>query len=478
MLFFALAAIAWGCDKNEGGKSPEPINLTIAFEAGTMSYELVTDERRDIPFTVTGNALEGLEFGAAAEGESAAGWEVSVTAGNVEEGTCTATLHVTAPAAPSDVQVVVTVTDREQKPWTATLTFSAALSPVTTENLSAEGCANCYLVADAGEYMFDAAKRGNGAGDGAEITLEEGMTADWLWVTKGMEEVLSDIHLDAAAGRIFFTATKQARGNALVVLADADGNIVWSWHLWFTEQPGTVAYENGRVMMDRSLGAAGKTPGSAEAYGLYYQWGRKDPFCGGTTTETSAETMKQAVENTVVNPRFAETQVWKQETGAAISTIEYAAAHPMSFLSNKGTTGNYDWLAKPRVDLWASQKTMYDPCPAGYKVPDYDTWENFADAEDRYIDGVSEWNGELYGMTYTYNGVTDWYPAQGYRFRTAGNLTGLGTTRTGHYWANRRSGSTVSKFYISKKLSSGKLLQPQSDELHPASGYNIRCCKE
>lgn len=84
-----------------------------------------------------------------------------------------------------------------------------------------------------------------------------------------------------------------------------------------------------------------------------------------TTTETSATAFAQAAKNSVVNPAFADTHAWKQESGAAVSTLEYAAAHRLSFLSNKGATGVYDWLAKPRADLWNTAKTCYDPCPWG-----------------------------------------------------------------------------------------------------------------
>lgn len=111
-----------------------------------------------------------------------------------------------------------------------------------------------------------------------------------------------------------------------------------------------------------------------------------------------------------LNPAFADTHAWKQESGAAVSTLEYAAAHPLSFLSNKGATGVYDWLAKPRADLWNTAKTCYDPCPVGYKVPDRDTWDDFADDQDRYVDGTSEWDGEKYGMTYIFGDLRDWYP--------------------------------------------------------------------
>lgn len=350
---------------------------------------------------------------------------------------------------------------------------------MTAIDLSRDGTANCYIVSEAGDYMFDAAVRGNGSGDDAAIALADGMKADWLWVTKGLEQEISAVSLDAGKGRIFFTAAGAAKGNAVIALADAAGEIVWSWHLWFTPEPRMVTYANGHVLLDRSLGAVGTTPGSAEAYGLYYQWGRKDPFCGGTAPETSATAFAQAAENSVVNPAFADTHAWKQESGAAVSTLEYAAAHPLSFLSNKGATGVYDWLAKPRADLWNTAKTCYDPCPVGYKVPDRDTWDDFADDQDRYVDGTSEWDGEKYGMTYIFGDLRDWYPTSGYRNRDKGNLAGLATTRTGHYWSNYRSGNTISCFYISKKLSTGKLLQPQSSSKSDAAyGYNVRCCRE
>lgn len=132
-----------------------------------------------------------------------------------------------------------------------------------------------------------------------------------------------------------------------------------------------------------------------------------------------------------------------------------------------------------RADLWNTAKTCYDPCPVGYKVPDRDTWDDFADEQDRYVDGTSEWDGEKYGMTYIFGDLRDWYPTSGYRNRDKGNLAGLATTRTGHYWSNYRSGNTISCFYISKKLSTGKLLQPQSSSKSDAAyGYNVRCCRE
>ncbi len=399
--------------------------------------------------------------------------------GALEDGTYAGTIALTAPDAASEGEVTLTVTDRDDRAWTETFAVSAAVPPVTATDLSAAGSANSYIIPMDGDYMFDASRRGNGSGAQGALALGADLKADWLWTTRGLEGALTDVRYDPATQRIFVTVTAaESRGNAVVALADAGGEIVWSWHLWITDAPAALTYPNGCVLMDRALGAVGTEQGNPETYGLYYQWGRKDPFFGGTTTETSATAFAQAEAGTVINPAFADSHAWRQETGAAVSTLDYAAAHPMSFLSNKLTTGSYDWLAKPRTDLWGTEKSCYDPCPPGYRVPDRTTWDDLADEQDRYIDGTTEWDAERYGVTYFWDGGSDWYPSAGYRNRDKGNMVGLGTTRTGHYWSNFRQGSDVYLFYISKRLSSGKLLQPQSTKPDAAYGYNVRCCKE
>lgn len=273
-----LALFASGCNDNE--PEQKPVELKISF-AGENPVEFTVGEQKRLAFTVTGDDLEGLTF-AAEPDEALSGWTVVVSAGR-EGDAYAGALDVTASATPSETAVTLTVTDRNGKPWSATTpTLTAVQAPVTAIDLSRDGTANCYIVSEAGDYMFDAAVRGNGSGDDAAIALADGMKADWLWVTKGLEQEISAVSLDAGKGRIFFTAAGAAKGNAVIALADAAGEIVWSWHLWFTPEPRMVTYANGRVLLDRSLGAVGTTPGSAEAYGLYYQWGRKDPFCGGT----------------------------------------------------------------------------------------------------------------------------------------------------------------------------------------------------
>ena len=52
-----------------------------------------------------------------------------------------------------------------------------------------------------------------------------------------------------------------------------------------------------------------------------------------------------------------------------IGTIEYATAHPTTFIESGGK-GPLDWIFETNNDLWKSEKTMYDPCPPGYRIPD------------------------------------------------------------------------------------------------------------
>ena len=389
-------------------------------------------------------------------------------------------LDVTASATPSETAVTLTVTDRNGKPWSATTpTLTAVQVPVTAIDLSRDGTANCYIVSEAGDYMFDAAVRGNGSGDDAAIALADGMKADWLWVTKGLEQEISAVSLDAGKGRIFFTAAGAAKGNAVIALADAAGRS-WSWHLWFTPEPRMVTYANGRVLLDRSLGAVGTTPGSAEAYGLYYQWGRKDPFCGVRPPKPRRLLFAQAAENSVVNPAFADTHAWKQESGAAVSTLEYAAAHPLSFLSNNGYDRSLRLAGQAPRRFVEYRENLHDPCPVGYKVPDRDTWDDFADEQDRYVDGTSEWDGEKYGMTYIFGDLRDWYPTSGYRNRDKGQSRRSRYDPYGALLVQLSFGKHDLLFLYFEKSSvrancSSRSLLQKSDA---AYGYNVRCCRE
>ena len=100
------------------------------------------------------------------------------------------------------------------------------------------------------------------------------------------------------------------KGNALIGAYDAAGKLIWSWHVWAADydpdaEGATVSF-NGYTMMDRNLGALANGNASTDeilaSYGLYYQWGRKDPFIGPSTYQASngsSATMYNARSGTV-----------------------------------------------------------------------------------------------------------------------------------------------------------------------------------
>lgn len=284
-------------------------------------------------------------------------------------------------------------------------------------NLSSSSTANCYIVTDAGKYKFRAVK-GNGSESVGDVA-----SCEVLWKTLGTKEMPASNDLItevlAADGYILFGTNETYRkGNALIAAKDASGKILWSWHIWFTDYPKEQAYYNGAgTMMDRNLGAVSATPGDIGANGLYYQWGRKDPFVGVWA--------------------FVGDSYKEIDSSSDCGTIEFAVAHPTTFIeeSNIGT-GDWYYTDDDTVDntRWQSRKTIYDPCPAGWRVPD-GGWNG--------IWRIAYWSTpvENYKFDSKNKGVncsgifssekTVWYPASGVYY---GTYVGYYDGEEGYYW--------------------------------------------
>lgn len=219
---------------------------------------------------------------------------------------------------------------------------------------------------------------------------------------------------------VFKTPSLYREGNAVIVAKDVSGTILWSWHIWLTDEPGECVYANNAgTMMDRNLGATSETPGDVGALGLFYQWGRKDPFLGSSSIKSSIEA--------------ASTIEWPSpEYSISRGTISYTIEHPTTFITYNSR--NYDWYYSNSSSTdntrWQSSKTIYDPCPAGWRVPDGGSkgvWllAGFA--------GDHSYNASYEGMFFSSeSSPATWYPAAGYRDAIDGKLNGVG--EDGCYW--------------------------------------------
>lgn len=232
--------------------------------------------------------------------------------------------------------------------------------------------ANCFVITAPGAYKFPAVK-GNShtaAGNvyGAEIVWETYNNAEEVTANSVIEAV------DYEDNWIYFkTPDVLTPGNALIAALDASGAIIWSWHIWI---PATAIEEVGsysvdaKYLMDRNLGAlkaavAGNSVIDITSIGLYYQWGRKDPFVGPREILEGEYPSKAKVAG-----------VERTAEKIQISLAE-SIAQPTLFargLYVDGKQVNPDWCSDQNGEYWgdSGDKSVYDPCPAGYRIPKRD----------------------------------------------------------------------------------------------------------
>ncbi len=328
-------------------------------------------------------------------------------------------------------------------------------------DLSAEGTANCYLVKAAGTYKFKAVKGNSAQSVGAASS------ATVLWESFGTSTKPNEGDLIASAtykdGYVYFaTPTTFKSGNASIAVRDSNAKILWSWHIWLSKEgwKDDVYPNNAGTMMDRNLGATSATPGSVGALGLLYQWGRKDPFLGSRSISSIALAVSTGSWNSVSTQQ----------------TVDYVTANPMTFVC-----GYSEWCTGDGAEdsnyakRWTeSTKSMYDPCPVGYRVPKGGNdgfWATALGTSNSTSAGTT-WDSTNNGRQWTLADRTTaaWYPAVGCRYDNGGALSKVGSY--GYCWSASSDPSRSDCAYY---------LRFDSGYVYPASsssrgdGYSVRC---
>lgn len=331
------------------------------------------------------------------------------------------------------------------------------------EDLGIEGTANCYIVDAVGDYQFKATVKGNGNGNDVNISGIAGAKVLWesnlTQYSPGVGGIIKDVKYDN--GYISFTSV--ASGNAIIAAVDAEGTTLWSWHIWVAL--GYDAYAKGQIyldqlnqkicrMMDRNLGAmSADKKDYLLTHGLMYEWGRKDPFLTSDAVCTAYGFMCPT-----------------EEVTEAHGTIEYATENPLVFIY--GTKGSdMDWIYTDHDStLWGSEKTIYDPCPPGWRVPDEDMYTRAVKNESPYYSGI--FDSTNYGVDF--GGVMGadqsiWYPAAGYFDAYAKGLH-QNRSRHGFYWTNATENNTSGLF----KVYFTNTFYPKSFSMR-SYGASLRC---
>ena len=277
-------------------------------------------------------------------------------------------------------------------------------------------------------------------------------------------------------------------GNAVVAVKKG-GTTVWSWHLWFapkdalnkipvTNHQGVVynftketlgwkptqwsgsTYDKARtvkVKVEQTIANNGtkqvtvinitQDPGSVKKGATtLYQFGRKDAFPGVDASELAT------------NSHFTE------NAGDNMSIMN-GIQHPDLYY-----TWGSNWIDNNSYyNLWSADntttsfndnsvvKTVYDPCPVGFKMPasnaftGFTTTGQFSSTQSEFnVDGTSDWQtyqnnfGHNFWTSSSKTGTIN-FPASGFRSVTSGSLGTVGDY--GWYWSavpyNRNNGCSL-----------------------------------
>ena len=426
----------------------EPTNVTVrqqAFENAvikTSSSSLTVDAWGDngkITYSIT-NPRPGAKVTA----RSGSSWLKHIVVG---DGEVTFLASLNSNSSSRSGSIVLEYEDAE--PVTVTVTQNALGSTVTS--LGEEESANCYIVTKPGVYKIPAVKGNDKSQKVAAASVEV------LWETRSNRKTSS---------------STVPEGNALIAAKDASGNILWSWHIWVTRiMPTDHQYKNGAgTMMVCDLGAAcvesGVYPWSG---GLYYQYGRKDPFWGD---------------------RSCTLDRWEcVMSNATTGTESYAAAHPTTFIYD-----GYHWLHRYETGLWRRNKSISDPCPPGYVIPDGGQYGVWARASGRTSEVSGECNSFVFfngsGADLEFRSAGECYYRPNGSINSAGDLCDNTTKYCGScYWSltsYRGSDGTnyVYCYSIGIWENSGSSTgikysaYPNESTYKLSSGYSVRCMKK
>lgn len=205
-------------------------------------------------------------------------------------------------------------------------------------------------------------------------------------------------------------------GNAVVALHAGNSNtdpILWSWHIWAPEtnpEENTITYQTESIVnhpnsqiinhtkhavvpplktifMNRNLGALDALPSGnpteqvyKKSIGLHYQWGRKDPIptfldqsniiVKGASNTSSQYNTSFVTNISNFNSIFSDPALRQNEKDSRV--IKYTVENPLNYIYNPDKK---DWISNKqgmKTDRWghATEKSPYDPCPDGWRIPD------------------------------------------------------------------------------------------------------------
>lgn len=401
----------------------------------------------------------------------------------------------------------------EASPYTAALRAAAPKGSAgqpynlsnTTGNTRVENTANCYVVGAPGYYSFPLVY-GNAIKNGATNTSAyttansgpnilstfinhtgNGITdpyiaknascipakAELVW--QDALSLVSDIkyNSDINGGNISFKVDKSSirQGNAVIAVKDAKDQILWSWHIWVTDEDidKTIEVTNHqgkqyrfmpiflgwcdvytKTYAERSCKVKFTAGGKSQEITIkqtsnsittsnhpYYQWGRKDPFLPSNGLADANKTWYDKAGNASTDNPATE----NLSTGA--TCIKNYILKPNVMQSSRNGDGLYQNLWSADNNVYTANdnlvvKTIYDPSPVGFKLPASNAFTGFTKRSGTMYNPAQingTWDDSSKGWRFYTNSVKDktiFFPASGRYNYFSGVLRAVGSG--GWYW--------------------------------------------
>ena len=382
--------------------------------------------------------------------------------------------------------------------------------------------ANCYVIHNPGTYKFptiygNAMKNGadnksayTSTKSGANILspflgahgpitkpqIDNIDNACLIW--QDTQNLISNISFDSANQYVKFEVNKATirNGNAIIAVRDNSNTILWSWHIWVTEEDltpveienyqhfkynilpvnlgwceinGFELYKKREVMVkvkQSSSGGEGKEKQIVfnllqGAYRVsisgsnspYYQWGRKDPMLPGDGL-TAGDGKDKTCYTTEDRYQFA-----YQDHGEPLNTtdIKEYIRNPHKFNTKSEMDGVYYNLWSTDNERTAANddkviKSVYDPSPVGYSLPASNAFSGFT-TTGGYTNNSSEFNvqGVFDKGWYFYTkpnkqGETVFFPVCGYRHYGTGSWRYV--TTNGFCWVAGPDYGSIGRYLL------------------------------
>ena len=288
--------------------------------------------------------------------------------------------------------------------------------------------------------------------------------------------LVSDIKYNSGTngGNISFKVDPSTirQGNAVIAIKDVNDQILWSWHIWVTDEEikNTIAVTNRQNvtynLMSVNLGwcdsnttsYAGRsckvkfTAGEKSqeitlkqasnsittgGNSPFYQWGRKDPFLPSDGLADANKTWYDKAGNaSTLNPAT-------EDFSTGIPCIKNYILKPNVMQSNASGDALYQNLWSADNNVYTANdnlvvKTIYDPSPVGFKLPASNAFTGFTKRSGTMYNPAQingTWDDSSKGWRFYTNSVKDktiFFPASGRYNYSSGVLRAVGSG--GWYW--------------------------------------------